>query len=316
MLVGCGALGSSIALHLARSGVGHLLVIDRDLVDLTNLHRQILFTEADAAAATPKAIAAANALRQMNSQISVEAMAIDFHSGNAEQIFASFRPKLILDGTDNAQTRYLINDLAVKHGTPWVYGGCVGVEGRVMAIIPGQTCCLRCLFPTPPQPGELATCDTSGVLGPAAAIVGAAQAAAGLRLLVEGATGHSSIMLALDAWTMQFRSISVADARREDCPCCGKGDFEFLARPVEADAAAFCGRNAVQIRSAALADIDLARLAERLAASTRVQNLGIMLRCELPDAVRLTIFADGRVIVDGTNDISRARSLVSRYVGV
>lgn len=324
LLIGCGALGCHIAQQLARSGVGHIRLVDRDLVDLTNLHRQVLFTEADAADAMPKAIAAARALQQANSKIVIEPLVADVHSGNIETFAGitgrdrAYHAQLILDGTDNAQTRYLINDLAVREAIPWVYGACVGVEGRVMPIVPGKTPCLRCLFPEPPAPGELATCDTAGVLPAAAAVVGALQAAMAIRLLVEGPGAADTGLLAMDAWTLRFRTINTSDARREDCPCCGKRQFEFLDRPASADAASLCGRNAVQIRPSHAVEADLAALAGRLSSAGTVQNLEFMLRCHLtqPAGTRLSIFPDGRIIVDGTGDVALARTLVARYVGV
>jgi molybdopterin-synthase adenylyltransferase len=329
LLIGCGALGCSIAQQLARSGIGHIRIVDRDLVDQTNLHRQILFTEADAAAGLPKAIAAARALTTANSQITIEPIVADVNSANIQALAGvrttkgksdGFHAQLILDGTDNAQTRYLINDLAVQQGIAWVYGACVGVEGRVMPIVPGSTPCLRCLFPDPPTPGELATCDTAGVLPAAAGAVGALQAGLAIRLLVEGNAGAGDVdLLAFDVWTMRFRSIKTAGARRDDCPCCGKHHFEFLDRPASSDAATLCGRSAVQVRPAREAEIDLDQMAARLsgAGMGEVQNMGFMLRCLLPSpqGVRLSIFPDGRVLVDGTGDVALARSLVARYVG-
>lgn len=317
LLIGCGALGCNIAQLLVRSGVGHLRIVDRDLVDLTNLHRQVLFTEEDATEQVPKALAAARELARANSQVQIEPIVADVHSGNI-QSFAEqtgvFKAQLILDGTDNAQTRYLVNDLAVQRRIPWVYGACVGVEGRVMAIVPGKTACLRCIYPEPPAPGELATCDTAGVLPAAAAVVGALQASAAMRLLIERAA--SGQLLSLDVWSLRFAGINIAQSQRDDCPCCGKREFEFLDRPAVSDAATLCGRNAVQIRPARRVEVNLDQIAARLATVGQVQNAGVMLRCKLPENIRLSVFRDGRVIVDGTGDVSLARSLVARYVGV
>ena len=317
LLIGCGALGCNIAQQLVRSGVGHIRIVDRDLVDLTNLHRQVLFTDADAREQTPKAIAAARVLRDANPEVAIDPIVADVHSGNLADIATrgGFSPDIILDGTDNVQIRYLINDLACRDAIPWIYGACIGVEGRVMLIVPRQSACLRCLFPEPPAPGELETCDTAGVLGAAAAVVGSLQAAQAIRLLVEGPSGAGH-MVALNAWTMSFRTISAADARREDCPCCGRGDYQFLNRPARLDAAALCGRDAVQIRPIATGEIDLLQLGAKLAALGEVTAHPAFARFR-PEGSDLTlsIFPDGRVIVNGTSDIALARTLVARYVG-
>lgn len=324
LVVGCGALGCSIAQQLARSGVGHIRLVDRDLVDLTNLHRQVLFTEADAAEAMPKAIAAARVLSAANSEICIEPIVADVNSGNIESLAGGgtraggFKAQIIVDGTDNAQTRYLINDLAVREGLRWVYGACVGVEGRVMGVWPGQTPCLRCLFPEMPGPGELATCDTAGVLPAAAAIVGAMQAAVAIRMIVEAEIPADAGLLALDGWTLRCRNLNTREARREDCPCCGQRRFEFLDRPAASEAASLCGRNAVQIRPAGDVEVDLRSLAARLDKVGEVEVMPFMLRCRLrdPAGVRMSVFPDGRVIVDGTGDVATARSLACRYVGL
>ena len=320
LLLGCGALGCSIAPWLVRSGVGYVRLIDRDLVDLTNLHRQTLFTEADASARLPKAIAAANSLQAANSQVKIEPLVADVHSGNIQTLVgvsgsnSSSRPHLILDGTDNAQTRYLLNDLSVKYSIPWIYGACVGVEGRAMFLNPIQTPCLRCLYPTPPSPGELATCDTAGVLPTAAGLIGALQASLAIRFLIQ--RDASPILMAMDLWSMRFQSLDISQARHADCPCCGRHQYEFLDRPADSSATSLCGRNAVQVRPDGSHQIDLAQLATRLASSGTLKLLPFMLRCQLPEGITLSIFPDGRVIVDGTGDVSLARTLVARYVGL
>jgi adenylyltransferase/sulfurtransferase len=314
LLVGCGALGSVIADQLVRAGLGHLTIADRDLVELTNLQRQVLYDEADAREGTPKALAAAARLRAVNSSVTVEPRVIDVHSGNIEDLIAHV--DLIFDGTDNVETRYLVNDAAVKHGAPWVYGACVGVEGRVMAIRPGVGPCLRCLFATPPLVGELPTCDTAGVLGPAAALVASIQVAAGLRLLL-GIEARDEPLITVDVWTGRFRTIDAGE-RRADCLCCGQRRFEFLDRPVEQSVAALCGRNAVQVRAARPANgISLGDVAARLERVGHVQVQPFLIRCQLrdQDGLGLTVFGDGRAIVHGTSDLAHARALVSRFLG-
>jgi molybdopterin/thiamine biosynthesis adenylyltransferase len=313
LLIGCGALGTTIADQLVRAGVGHLTIVDRDIVELTNLQRQTLYDESDAAEEIPKAIAAAARLREVNSAIEIVPMVADVHSGNIETIL---RPgfDLILDGTDNVQTRFLVNDLSIKHGVPWVYGAAVGTEGRVMAIVPGATPCLRCIFPTPPGPQELQTCDTAGVLGMAASIVGAYQVIDAIKILT-GSTASETLMR-FEFWKMRTHAVSTADARRADCVCCGERRFEFLDAVGEG-AAAMCGRNAVQVRSSGVGEISLDRLAEKLAGAGVVQRTAYFVRCRLnePVGVSLTVFPDGRTLVHGVNDLGRAKSLHARFVG-
>jgi molybdopterin/thiamine biosynthesis adenylyltransferase len=216
MIVGCGALGTVIAEYLVRAGVGTTRIIDRDVVELSNLQRQTLFDESDAADGVPKAIAASQRLLKINSTVNVEAHVADFHSGNADEFIDDV--SLMLDGTDNVETRYLINDLAVKQGIPWVYGACVGTEGRMMTIRPGQTACLRCVFREPPGVGELPSCDTAGVLGPVAGIIASLQAVAAIKLLSGNAEAVGEQMIVVDACTNRIRVIDTKDAKRADCP--------------------------------------------------------------------------------------------------
>jgi adenylyltransferase/sulfurtransferase len=314
LLIGCGALGGVIAEQFVRAGIGHLTIADRDVVELTNLQRQVLFDEADAREGRPKAVAAAGRLGAINSSVTVEPQVIDVHSGNIEALIAGV--DVILDGTDNVETRYLLNDAAVKHGVPWVYGTCVGTEGRVIAVRPNDGPCLRCLFPTPPVAGELPTCDTAGVLAPAAAVVASLQVVAALRRLLKQSPSDDQIVT-IDVWRGRFRTIDAGD-RRADCLCCGQRLFEYLDRPLEQSAVALCGRNAVQIRASRSTDgFSLADVAARLSRVGQVQAQPYLMRCQLPerDAIQLTVFADGRTIVHGTTDFARARALVSRYVG-
>ncbi len=315
LVVGCGALGAGIAEQIVRAGVGHVILADRDWVELTNLQRQALFDESDAAAGVPKAIAAATHLRRINSTVTVDPRVIDVESGNILELMAG--ADLVFDGTDNVETRYLINDAAIRAGVPWVYGGCVGVEGRVMGISPGHTPCLRCIWPDPPTPGSLPTCDTAGVLGPAAGAVAAIQAGVGLRLLIEP-DGFHPALLALELWDMRTRRIDLADSRRDDCPACGQRRFDFLDRPRSASTTTLCGRDAVQIRprDSSPARIDLADLARRLAPAGRVESNPYLVRCALLDSpLRLTVFPDARAIIQGTTDPAKARSIYARWIG-
>jgi molybdopterin-synthase adenylyltransferase len=312
LLVGCGALGCAVADQLVRAGVGKLRLVDRDVVELTNLQRQMLFDEADAREGTPKAVAAGRRLLAINSSVQIEPVVTDFHSGNAQELI---RCDLIIDGTDNVETRYLINDVAVKHGIPWVYGACVGTDGRVMFVDPGKGPCLRCVFPEPPSTGELPTCDTAGVLGSAAMIVASLQVIAAIKFLVGETPSYD--LSTMDLWKGRFHSIDTGE-RLIDCPCCGQRRFEFLDRPVERSAVQLCGRNSVQIRPARAASLELKDIARKLGAVGPVQAGEFLVRCQpLAEAnVQLTVFADGRTVVQGTSDITRARTLVSRYVGL
>ena len=237
LLIGCGALGTVIAEQMARAGVGFLRICDRDLVETTNLQRQVLFDEADAAAGRPKAVAAAERLGKINSTITVEPHVVDVHSGNIESLMDGV--DLVMDGTDNVETRYLVNDAAVKRGVPWVYGACVGTGGRAMGVVPAPVesqeapraagagaagACLRCVFPEPPGPGELATCDTSGVLAAAAGVVASLQVVEAMKILL-GDAGAARELVTIDLWPLRIKTIATADARRGDCPTCGQRRF-------------------------------------------------------------------------------------------
>jgi molybdopterin/thiamine biosynthesis adenylyltransferase len=314
LLVGCGALGTTIADQLVRAGVGHLAVVDRDIVELTNLQRQTLFDESDAAAETPKAIAAARRLRAINSVVEVVPVVADVHAGNIEE-FLKPGVDLILDGTDNVQTRYLVNDVSVKHGVPWVYGAAVGVEGRVMSVSSPTTPCLRCVFPTPPTPADLPTCDTAGVLGMSAMIVAGYQVIEALRILT--GAGASQSLLRLDFWPPRSRVVSTADARRDDCECCGRRRFEYLEAATGDGTVSLCGRNAVQVRPIRGENLDLSRTAERLSSVGEVERTPYFVRCHLrdPAGVKLTVFPDGRSLIHGVRDLGRAQSIYARFIG-
>jgi len=319
LVLGCGALGSVIAEQLVRAGVGSLTIADRDIVETSNLQRQVLFDEDDAQAGTPKAIAAAKRLARVNSTVRVRPLVVDVHSRNIERVVdvhGSERPDVILDGSDNAETRYLLNDLAVKHALPWVYGACVGTEGRVMTILPGDGPCLRCIFPSPPAPGELPTCDTVGVLGSAAAVVASLQVAAALRLLLEGRSGDVRLT-ALDVWTGRFYTVDVREARRPECRCCGAHGLDFLDAPAP-PATTLCGRGTVQLRPVCQGDgLTLSVVADRLRSAGAVAVSEYVVRCALhsPAGVSLSVFPDGRVLVHGVADESAARSLSAKLLG-
>lgn len=323
MIVGCGALGTVSAELLARGGIGRLTIVDRDVVEWTNLQRQGLFDERDAREGLPKAEAARRRLLAVNSEVEVRAVVADFSARNAEEIFdGGGRVAVIVDGTDNFETRYLINDLAVSRGVAWVYGGAVGTVGRVMTIVPGETPCLRCLFEEPPSAGSEAanqTCEVLGVLGATTAVVGAQQASAAMRVIVGG--GASEAMLSVDAWTGEMKSIGVAGSRRAECPCCGRREFPFLQGERGSTTLKVCGRNAVQVSPEGAGTVDLAGLAARLGGTGCFEATEYLMRGTLrgewegEGEISLTVFPDGRALIGGTSDPGRARSVYAKYVG-
>lgn len=312
VLIGCGALGSMLANLLVRAGIGALRLIDRDFIELNNLQRQTLFDEQDINDNLPKAEAAARRLRRVNSAVQVDAVVDDVNPGNIERHCED--TDLILDGTDNLETRYLINDLAVKHDVPWVYGACIRNTGLVLAVLPGQTPCLRCIWEEPPPPGSIETCDTVGVLGPAAAAVASFQAAEAMKILM-GRTAELIGLTSIDVWTGRTHTLRVQAARDADCPCCGRRRFEFLDGNRLPTATTLCGRDAVQVLPSQPAELDLKRLAHRLPGHTHARHSPFMLKFRVDEA-DVTLFRDGRAIVQGTTDPAVARGIVAKYVGV
>ncbi|HUA86852.1 MAG TPA: ThiF family adenylyltransferase [Bryobacteraceae bacterium] len=305
-VVGCGALGSVQAELLARAGVGSLRLIDRDFVEESNLQRQFLYAESDARDAVPKAAAAARRLREINSEVALEPVVADLTPSNAGELFENIN--LILDGTDNFETRYLINDAAVQSGMPWIYGAAVGSYGLKLAVIPGCTACFRCVYPDPP-PGAQPTCETAGVLSPVTAAIASLQAADALKILA-GAPLIARLTT-IDVWSGEIRQLD-APARDPDCPCCVRREFIHLDGSRRAPIS-LCGRNAVQIHERAR-PLDLEQLASRLATIAPVRANEFALRVTL-DAYELTVFPDGRAIIKGTTDVAVARSLYARYLG-
>jgi molybdopterin-synthase adenylyltransferase len=316
LIVGCGALGTVIAEQLARAGVGRLVLIDRDIVEETNLQRQVLYDEEDVRESVPKAIAAFRRLSEINSSITIEPQVADLHSGNGDEIVVGARADVIIDGTDNVQTRYLLNDLSVKHAIPYIYGACVGTQGRVATF--GRTvgeACLRCVFAEPAGTGELPTCDTAGVLGPVASVVGSMQAIAAIKILSGNAAVGPEELVTMDLWTGRIRSVSLAEAKRADCPTCGLRRFEFLDQPTESTVS-LCGRNAMQILpERRQMKMDFAKIAEGLKSAGAVTTTAYFLKCAMADGVVLTVFSDGRMIAQGTTDAARVRSIYARYIG-
>jgi molybdopterin-synthase adenylyltransferase len=306
-IVGCGALGSFQAEALARAGVGRLRLIDRDYVDYTNLQRQWLYDETDARNESPKAIAAARRLHQINRHVLTEPLVTDLSPSNAEELIA--QSDLILDGTDNLETRYLLNDLSVKLNIPWIYGAAIASYGVVMPIVPERGPCFVCVYPDPPT-GVQPACDVNGVLAPATASVASLQVAAALRLLV-GSEPFSCHIQTLDVWTGAFRQVS-AGPRDPSCRVCGARRFDYLDERRRVPVS-LCGRNAVQLHEHTRA-LDLSELAVRLRPLGDVRVNEFALRLSL-EKYQLTFFPDGRAIVKGTTDVGVARSVYARLIG-
>ena len=311
-LIGCGALGAVLADTLVRAGVGYLRLIDRDFVELDNLPRQALFDEQDVAENQPKAEAAARKLRRINSTVTVEPIIADVHRGNVEEYCRD--ADLLLDGTDNFETRYLINDVAVSRGVPWIYGACVAAEGRVLPILPGETPCLRCVFPDAPPPGSVATCETAGVLGPIVHVVAGMQAAEALKLLAGRHEALNRRLTVIDLWAGRMRGINVDNARTPKCPCCGRREFAYLIGGRGSESVTLCGRNAVQVTPPTSGELDLPALADRLGPDASPRLNRFLLRFVAGEH-EVTLFRDGRAIIKGTTDAGTARRAYARYVG-
>ncbi len=312
VLVGCGALGTALANLLVRAGVGHLRIVDRDFVEPSNLQRQTLFEEADAREALPKAVAAERRLRAINSSAQIEGMVADLSPRNAEELLAGY--PLLLDGTDNFETRFLVNDVAVKLGVPWIYAAAVASYGLTMTILPGATPCLACLLETPgkaPAAGVEETCDTAGVLGSAAGAIAALEATEAIKLLAGRRDALHGRLVSLDVWSGRFQTIQVE--RDPGCRACVRREFRYLEGESQPHLT-LCGRDSVQIHERSRR-LDLAALGRRLApAVAEVRNNDFLLRFRVPP-YELTVFADGRAIIKGTRDPSVARSLYARYIG-
>ncbi|MFN2383139.1 MAG: ThiF family adenylyltransferase [Gemmatimonadota bacterium] len=312
VVVGCGALGAMQAQLLARAGVGRLTLIDRDLVERSNLQRQLLFTDDDAEASRPKAVAAEAALRLINPTIRVDGMVEDLRAVNAATLLAG--ATLLCDGSDSFETRYLINDYAVREQIPWVYGGVIGTGGLVLPILPGETACLRCVFETPPAAGDLPTCETAGVLGPAAAIIGALQATESLKILTGARDAVRRGLLRVELWMAEYQALAIGEPR-SDCPTCGAHDYAWLEGRAGARAARLCGREAIQLLPHDARPPALDVIAARLTPEWTVVHNPHYLRARR-EGMTVTLFRDGRMIVDGTTDEAEARSVGARVIGV
>jgi adenylyltransferase/sulfurtransferase len=308
VIIGCGALGTAQANALVRAGVGQLRIVDRDCVEESNLARQLLFDEADAAEHLPKAVAAERKLRCANSEVQVEGVVADAHSGNIESLIEGFQ--VILDGTDNFETRYLLNDVALKLGIPWIYGAVVASYAVTLTVVPGRTPCLACVFPKPPR-GMHDTCDTAGVIAPAVAWAAAIQVTEALKILLGREAELHGSLLAYDVWKNSYHAIK--PQIDPGCRACGARDFVHL-ESTETTHTTLCGQDAVHIRPRESRGLDLPALGARLAQFGSVRGNEFLLRCTL-DAHELTVFPDGRAIIKGTHDPAVARSLYAKYIG-
>jgi adenylyltransferase/sulfurtransferase len=311
LIIGCGALGSAQAESLARAGVGKLRIADRDFVEASNLQRQTMFTERDASERTPKAIAAANHIREINQEIAVEPEIVDVNHSNIERLISDC--DVVLDGTDNFATRYLINDACVKHEVNWIYGAAVGSYGVTMTVQPHQTPCLRCVFEEAPPAATTPTCDTAGVIMPIISIVAAVQVAEAIKLLTgQNEKLHGSLMQ-FDVWRNEWRKINLGPPSPE-CQTCGLGKFTTLEAASGDFAAVLCGRDAVQISPGQSTKVNFEELAQRLRVTGEVKFNGYLLRFRTGE-FELTVFQDARSIIRGTSEIKTARSLYAKYIG-
>lgn len=312
VVVGCGALGSVVSEMMVRAGVAALTVVDRDFVEESNLQRQSLFDEGDVARALPKAVAAEAHLRALNSDVDVRGVVTDLVADNAEALLAG--SDLVLDGTDNFETRFLLNDVCIRGGRPWVYGACVGSYGLALLVRPGLSPCLRCLLEERPAPGSGPTCDTAGVVAPIVHVVAGIQAAEALKLLAGRLDALLPGLVTIDLWSGQFDVLDLR-GRAPWCPACTSGQFDYAVAGPGGGSAVLCGRDAVQVRPGTDVRLDLGALAGRLrpAVDVRAANEHLV-RFVVPEA-ELVVFRDGRAIVKNVRDAAQARSLYAKYVG-
>ncbi|MFB5190752.1 ThiF family adenylyltransferase [Alicyclobacillus fastidiosus] len=311
-IVGMGALGTVLATQLVRAGVGFARLIDRDIIEPSNLQRQSLYDEADAEQGRAKAEAAAAKLREANAEVDIEVVVEDVSWRNAEGLLKDV--DVILDGTDNFQVRYLINDVAVKHGIPWAYGGAVSSYGTTAFFRPGQTPCLVCLFGSNDHSSGHDTCDTVGVIAPVVSIIASFQVAETLKYLTGNGEALANAMTYLDVWKNEFRSVQFGSVN-EGCPCCQGRQFTSLESRSDGLTVSMCGRQTIQVRPPAVLLVPLAQMAQRLAQFGEVRHNPHLLRCDFGD-VQITLFADGRALIHGVDDEAAARSIYARYIGM
>ncbi|NUO07933.1 MAG: ThiF family adenylyltransferase [Candidatus Brocadia sp.] len=314
VLVGCGALGCTSANLLVRAGLKRLRIVDRDYIEESNLQRQSLFDEEDIHKNLPKAIAAQRKLQKVNSHIQIESVIADLNPSNIETLLINAH--IVVDGTDNFETRFLINDYCVKNGIPWIYGACIGSTGLTMNIIPSKTPCLRCMLEEIPPFGTTGTCDTEGIIAPIASMIASVQAAEALKILTDNFDTLSKGLLKVDLWRNEIKKLQVDDIKEKaNCMTCKQHQYEFLSNDAYSMTTSLCGRNAVQILHPNGSKLDLATLASRLKKAGDVSFNSFLLRAKI-DKYELTVFPDGRSIISGTNDASVAKGLYSKYIGM
>lgn len=312
LVAGCGALGNVVADILVRAGVGRVRIVDRDFVETHNLQRQFLFTEAHAAEQMPKAVAAAEVLRQANSTVEIEPIVGDVNFATIGKLCEG--ADAVVDGTDNFETRFLINDASVKYGIPWIYGGCLGAEGQTMSILPGKTACLRCLMPDCPPPGSTPTCDTAGVLAPVVAVIASIEAVEAMKVLSGNTDAVSRSLTVVELWDARIHQVDIRDLRDQaECPCCKGNEFPWLSGKEGSETAVLCGRNAVQLTRPGQC-VDLDDLARQLQEVGDVTRNRFLLRLNV-DSYEITVFPDARAVVSGTDDPAEAKTVYARYVG-
>jgi len=310
LVIGCGALGTVIANNLVRAGIGYMRVVDRDYVELDNLQRQMLFDEADVEKGMPKAVAAVDKLRKINSSVKIEAEVKDVNQKNIEELIKDV--DVVLDATDNIETRLLINDTCFKHNTPWIYGAAISSYGMTMNIIPKVTACFRCIVPSPPAPGLLDTCDTVGVLNAITSLIASLQSNEALKILL-GDKDSNQELLVIDLTNNSFDKIVVK--KRDDCPLCRDGVLEYLDKKGPSEPIKLCGREMIQITPQRKMEVSLEHLKGKLERIGDASYLGYLLRFRV-DQYELIIFPDGRAFVKGVSDKETARSLYAKYIGV
>ncbi len=314
VLVGCGALGCTSANLLARSGVKRLKIIDRDYIEESNLQRQSLFDEEDIKKNLPKAIAAQEKLKKVNSHVQIESATVDLNPSNVETLLENAH--IVIDGTDNFETRFLINDYCVKKGVPWIYGACIGSAGLTMNIIPSKTPCLRCVLEDIPPFGTVETCDTEGIIAPIASMIASIQAAEALKILTDNYDALNKGLLNIDLWRNEIKRFHGKGIKENtSCVTCKQYKYEFLSNNSYSMTSTLCGRNSVQILHPQGMELDMSRLAERLGKVGNVTFNSFLLRLKT-DKYELTVFPDGRAIISGTNDVSVARGLYAKYIGM
>lgn len=313
LICGCGALGSVSANWLARAGVGTLRLVDRDFLEFNNLQRQVVYDEEDVQSGVPKAIAAANRLREVNSTIDIEPHVVDVNYRSLEGLLDG--TDVIVDGTDNFETRFLLNDVSARYAVPWIYGGCIGDEGQVMTIVPGETACLRCLMRDTPPPGTTPTCDTAGILGPVVGVIASFQANEAIKILSGNGKDINRTLNIFQLWDNRLRQVNLDSLlESKTCPTCHRQEFPWLDGERGSQHTVLCGRNSVQLLFPDSTPLSLETLEEKLAGVGVVTRNPFLLRLRVDDYL-ITVFADGRAVIGGTDDPSEAKTIYARYVG-